>query len=45
MDSLQDKLKTLQSAIDQEKAAFVQAKVFILGDVLLFEHVIFIIVG
>lgn len=27
MDSLQEKLKTLQSSIDQEKTAFVQAKV------------------
>ena len=44
MDSLQDKLKTLQSAIDQEKAAFVQAKVLTLVDVLLYEHVIVIIV-
>jgi len=32
MDNLQDKLKTLQSSIDQEKTAFVQAKVLILGD-------------
>ena len=27
MDSLQEKMKTLQSCIDQEKANFVQAKV------------------
>lgn len=27
MDSLQEKLKTLQFSIDQEKSAFVQAKV------------------
>ena len=44
MDSLQEKLKTLQSSIDQEKTAFVQAKVLILGDaigdVLLFEYTV-----
>ena len=42
MDNLQEKLKILQSSIDQEKTAFVQAKVLILGnaigDVLLFGH-------
>ena len=30
MDSLQEKLKTLQSSIDQEKTAFVQAQVLII---------------
>ena len=34
MDSLQEKMKTLQSSIDQEKVAFVQAKVLKLGDAL-----------
>ena len=41
MNNLQDKLKTLQSSVDQEKTAFVQTKVLILGDaiwdVLIFE--------
>ena len=44
MDSLQEKMKTLQSSIDQEKTAFVQAKVLISGDairdVLIFEHIV-----
>lgn len=44
MDSLQEKLKTLQSSVDQEKTAFVQAKVLILGDAygneLLFEQAV-----
>lgn len=31
MDSLQEKLKTMQSSIDQEKTTFVQAKVLMLG--------------
>ena len=35
MDSLQEKLKTLQSSIDQEKTAFVQAKVLIILRVLI----------